>query len=140
MKSGLEGLEGVVSVTQEKFSKGTGIYLVEIGESKGVTYAALEEAVEGYTLDGAEITVVGAVEKDDKGHRLIARGSGAKYQLVNPEKKEGEKEAPDVTAQADGLVKEGVKAIQVKGALKAAEGGQQVIHLESAEAAKKKEE
>jgi hypothetical protein len=122
-------------VKQDSFKGGKGVYSVTIDEAKGVTYAAVSDAIGSFTLDQIEIVLIGDAEKTDKGMMLTARGSKSKFSLVNREKKKDEKEAPKVVEKIEELLKDG-KTIKVTGWLKADKDKNQVIHLESAEALK----
>ena len=123
---------------QESFKAGKAVYAVQIKEASKVTVARLVTAVEGFTLERAEIAIVGDVTKDDKGYWLTARGSGAKFSLVNREKKEEEEKAPDVTAAIDKIIADGGKTIRVKGELTEKEKVENnIVKLESTEIVKK---
>jgi hypothetical protein len=59
--------------------KGLGVFTPQ--PDKPVSFAALKEALKkaGYTLDSAEITVVGVLKHDDTGWSLIAEPSGQRF-------------------------------------------------------------
>jgi len=122
-------------VKEVSFKGGKGVYAVAIDEAKGVTLATVTDAVGSFTLDQVEIVIVGDAEKSDKGMMLTARGSKAKFSLVNREKKKDEKEAPKIVEKIEEMLKDG-KTIKVTGWLKADKDKNQSIHLESAEALK----
>ncbi len=93
-----------------------------------------------FTLERAEIVIVGDVTKDDKGYWLTARGSGTKFSLVNRDKKEEEEKAPDVTGALDKIIADGGKTVSLKGQLTDKEKEEiNIIKMESAEAVKKEE-
>ena len=66
------------------FKKGLGGFTPK--PDKPVSFAALKEALKkaGYTVDAAEITVAGSLEKDAKGWVLVVQQSGQRFALDGP--------------------------------------------------------
>jgi hypothetical protein len=64
--------------------KGLGVFTPK--PDKAVSFAALKEALKkaGYTLDAADITVVGTLAKDDKGWAIVVQPSGQRFPLDGP--------------------------------------------------------
>jgi hypothetical protein len=64
--------------------KGLGVFTPR--PDKPVSFAALKETLKkaGYTLDSADITVAGALAKDDKGWAVIVQTSGQRLTLEGP--------------------------------------------------------
>jgi len=133
---GLEGLDGVKKAESGTYDAGVGTFVATVDEKRAVTFDQVKGSNK-FTLDWAELTIAGDVEKGDAGLTLKARGSGAKYTLRNRAKKEGEKDPPDVVAQIETLLKDG-RLMRVKGRLTKEEKTGEVLSLESAEAIKGK--
>jgi hypothetical protein len=68
-----------IQVTDIK--KGLGVFTPQ--PDKPVSFAALKDALKkaGYTLDSAEITVIGKLERDGQSRRLVAAPSGQRFAL-----------------------------------------------------------
>jgi len=66
------------------FKKGLGVFTPK--PDKPVSFAALKEALKkaGYTVDAADITVAGSLEKNEKGWVLVAQQSGQRFALDGP--------------------------------------------------------
>jgi len=66
------------------FKKGLGGFAPK--PDKPVSFAALKEALKkaGYTVDAAEITVAGTLEKDEKGWVLVVQQSEQRFALAGP--------------------------------------------------------
>ena len=64
--------------------KGLGIFTPM--PDKPVSFAALKETLKkaGYTLDAADITVAGALAKDDKGWAIVVQPSGQRFSMEGP--------------------------------------------------------
>ena len=64
--------------------KGLGIFTPK--PDKPVSFAALRETLKkaGYTLDAADITVAGTLEKGDKGWVIVVKTSGQRFGLEGP--------------------------------------------------------
>jgi hypothetical protein len=65
--------------------KGLGVFTPKPG--KVVSFEALRETLKkaGYTLDSAEITILGVLKRDDKGWWIIADSSGQRFALEGAE-------------------------------------------------------
>ena len=71
-----------IEVTDIK--KGLGVFTPK--PDKPVSFAALKETLKkaGYTLDSADITVVGILAKDEKGWSIVVQPSGQHFVLQGP--------------------------------------------------------
>jgi hypothetical protein len=66
------------------FQKGLGLFTPK--PDKPVSFAALKETLKkaGYTLEAADITVAGTLEKDEKGFAIMVKSSGQRLLLEGP--------------------------------------------------------
>ena len=66
------------------FKKGLGVFTPK--PDKPVSFAALKEALKkaGYTVDAADITVVGTLAKDETGWTIVVQQSGQRFALAGP--------------------------------------------------------
>ncbi len=64
--------------------KGIGVFAPK--PERPVSFAALKETLKkaGYTLDGADITVIGTLAKNDKGWIIVSKASGQSFALEGP--------------------------------------------------------
>ena len=71
-----------IEVTDMK--KGLGVFTPK--PDKLVTFTALKDTLKkaGYTLDAADITVVGVLAKDEKGWSIVVQPSGQRFALEGP--------------------------------------------------------
>ena len=69
-----------IQVTDIK--KGLGVFTPR--PDKAVSFSALKDTLKkaGYTLDAADITVVGTLERDGQGWALVVEGTGQRFNLV----------------------------------------------------------
>jgi hypothetical protein len=65
--------------------KGLGVFTPR--PDKAVSFAALKETLKkaGYTLDAADITVVGTLIKNDNGWTIVSKASGQSFVLTGPD-------------------------------------------------------
>ena len=66
------------------FQKGLGVFTPK--PDKPVSFAALKETLKkaGYTLDAADVTVAGRLERDEKGWSIVVKQSGQRFALEGP--------------------------------------------------------
>lgn len=66
------------------FQKGLGVFTPK--PDKPVSFAALKQSLKkaGYTLDAADITVAGTLERDEKGWAVVVQESGQRFVLEGP--------------------------------------------------------
>ena len=66
------------------FQKGLGVFTPK--PDKPVSFAALKETLKkaGYTLDAADATVAGTLERDEKSWSIVVRQSGQRFALEGP--------------------------------------------------------
>ena len=66
------------------FQKGLGVFTPK--PDKAVSFAALKESLKkaGYTLDAAEITIAGAIVRDENGWAIVVQQSGQRFALEGP--------------------------------------------------------